>query len=229
MIVGKFFEGDHDMEVAWKQHDVYWDALNIVVQTCKRLTGFAKTLLDTDVRPDWDIVDRYDHRTLQGAHDLLAAAWRFRNDLLQPELPFPKPPPGPFKDLVPDTLENLWLWWLRDEVESWYSSPRLIRYVQTILTNQNKPLGYIAEARLGLALLDRFEDVTWLPHWREGYEKDLENELSKPSPPTLKPAQENKKLEMACECTAKGKPACNTLPCKTMAARAAREGWGPLE
>ena len=35
MIVVPLFEGDDDCEVALKQHDVYGDALAIIVSTCK--------------------------------------------------------------------------------------------------------------------------------------------------------------------------------------------------
>ena len=42
-----------------------------------------------------------------------------------------------------------------------------------ILTNQNKPIGYAAEAQLCLDILDRFYEVPWKPKWREAYEADL--------------------------------------------------------
>ena len=42
MIVGSFFDGDDDEQVAWKQHDVYGNALQIIVGTCNRLTWFAR-------------------------------------------------------------------------------------------------------------------------------------------------------------------------------------------
>ena len=65
MIVAKCFDGDHDMATALKQHDVYGHALGILVQTCNRLTGFAKALLDDKAHPDWGLIETFDHRCLQ--------------------------------------------------------------------------------------------------------------------------------------------------------------------
>ena len=226
MIVGKFFEGDDDTAIAWSQHDVYHHALGTIIQTSNRLTLFAKLLLDDESHANWGRIENCDHRALQDAHDLLAAAWRFHNDFRQSELKLERGP----EPLVPQTLENLWIWWLRDEIEKWVWQPALVRKVQLILANQNQPVGYAAESSLCLALLDRFHDVPWLPERRDAYERDLATDLArstethqmpKPSPQTS--------AILFCECMAKGRPACNMIPCKTTAARAAREGWGPLE
>ena len=46
MYVIPLFEGDVDMEVARKQHDVYPQALEIIVWQCNRYTEFARSLLN---------------------------------------------------------------------------------------------------------------------------------------------------------------------------------------
>ena len=166
MIVAALFEGDDDSEVAWKQHDVYGDALAIIVSTCNRHARFACAVLNDADHPDWGTLECSDHRTIQDAHDLLAAAWRFLNDFRQPQLPFePENPLG--------KVQMLWLDWLRSETANWTTRPRLVRSVQLDLTNQNKPIGYAAEAQLCLDILDRFPEVPWEPKWREAYEADL--------------------------------------------------------
>ena len=166
MIVGPFFDDDVDMEIAWKQHDVYSDALWIIVSQCNRYTEFARRLLDNADLPEWVAVDSFDHRTLQHAHDLLAAVWRFRKNLRQLQLPF-----------VPEDSRNevqtLWLAWLRREVAAWIDNPDRIRWVCMILANQNTPLGYMAESQLSLNIIDGFPDVPWDPTWREASEADL--------------------------------------------------------
>ena len=58
------------------------------------------------ITSEWGTVESFDHRTLQGAHDLLAAVWRFRNDFRQSELPFVN------KNSL-DEVQELWLDWLR--------------------------------------------------------------------------------------------------------------------
>ena len=110
---------------------------------------------------------RLDHRTVQGAHDLLAAAWRFKNDLRQGTLAFEP-------QISVEDVPQLWLQWLQKETESWVETPWIVRWVQIMLRNQNQSLGYKAEAELCLEILNRFEDVPWLAELRAGYEADLE-------------------------------------------------------
>ena len=160
------FDDDVDMEVAGKQHDVYSDALWIIVSQCNRYTEFARDLLDDASHPEWVAVDRFDHRTLQHAHDLLAAVWRFRHNLRQPGLPFVR------KHSL-DEVQSLWLDWLRREVEAWIDHPDRVRLVQVILANQNKPLGYRAESQLSVNIMDGFRDVPWKPEKRDAVEADL--------------------------------------------------------
>lgn len=224
MIVGTFFDGDDDTEIAWKQHDVYGEALGAIIQVSNRLTLFAKSLLDDRCNANWGTIGTCDHRTLQGAHDILAAAWRFQNDSRQLTLLLERRP----EPVVSHTPENLWLWWLRDEIGKWVWQPALVRNVQLILANQNQPIGYAAESRLCLALMDKFRAVPWLPAWRNAYEKDLARDLAGLAGVSRDPQLNNAAI-MPCECTAEGGSACNMIPCKTTAARAAREGCGNLE
>ncbi len=58
-----------------------------------------------------------------------------------------------------------WLDWLRNEVRSWKQDPHLVRYVMTILTNQNQSEGYKAESFLTCDLIERFDDVPWPRKW----------------------------------------------------------------
>ena len=148
-----------------KQHDVYGEALSIIVTLCNRYTHFARLLLDDVDHPTWGTFERFDHRTLQAAHDLLAAAWRYRSNCGQARLPFDG------KNSI-DEVHVLWLEWLRHEVTEWRHLPHLVRLVQLILANQNEPAGYAAEAKLCTQILDRFSDVPWVPGKRDVYELD---------------------------------------------------------
>lgn len=159
MIVGRYFEDDYARDVAWKQHDVYGEALGIIVSRCNRLARFSITVLEHSPHEQWGRIERFDHRTLQLAHDLLAAAWRFREHFQPPLLPFRDAPPA-----VP--AEELWLEWLRNEVQRWIDRPEWVRSVQLILTNQNKPVGYLEEYRLCLGIADAFA-VPWSDNLRD--------------------------------------------------------------
>ena len=166
MIVGTLFVGDNDSEVALKQHDVYFEALGIIVSTCNRFARFAIVMLDDTEHESWGQVESFDHRTLQGAHDLLAAAWRFSNKGRQDRLPFTG-------DARTATPEECWLDWLQTEADSWIHCPQMVRLVQLVLANQNNPTGYTSEASLALLIMDRFDSVPWEAQWREAYESDL--------------------------------------------------------
>jgi hypothetical protein len=103
---------------------------------------------------DWGRIDRFDHRTLEYAHDLLAASWRFRSNDRQARLPFVALD-------HPTRAESRWVSWLRREVEGWIDKPYFVRWVQLILANQNQPRGDVAEAELCLAIMSSYSDVPW--------------------------------------------------------------------
>ena len=154
------------MEVAKKQNDVYGQALWIIVRQCNLYAEFARRVLDDADHSEWGTVESFDHRTLQGAHDLLAAVWRCRNDFRQSELPFVN------KNSL-DEVQELWLDWLRNEIASWFDYPERVRWVQLILTNQNKPPGYVAEAQLALNIINWFWGVPWNQGLSEAHEANL--------------------------------------------------------
>ena len=89
MIVGRCFHGDDGNDVMWLQHDVYNEALGIISGICQEYTNLAHRILDADP-PRLETITSYDHRTLQRAHDTIAAAWRYR---CLPSLS-PNPPKG---------------------------------------------------------------------------------------------------------------------------------------
>jgi len=172
LIVSSFHDGDDDMELALKQHNVYGQALRIIISTCNRYAAFAKALLEETDHKDWGRIEECDHRTLQFGHDLLASAWRFRNDFRQGKLPFEGPDHSP-------PAESLWLDWLRNEISGWIDQPYLVRSVQLILTNQNQLIGYIAESQWCLDIMRHFPDVPWRGNLRDAFEKDLANDMEK--------------------------------------------------
>ena len=163
MIVGgSYFEGDADQRVAWKQHDVYHNALGIIVAICNEYTNVARFILDDADHSEWGTVETFDHRTLQHGHDLIAAVWRFRSDYGYARLPFDG------KDTL-DEVQTLWLHWLRLEVDTWIRQPCLIRSVQLILAHQNKPTGYEAESKFCTEIVGRFSDMPWAKRIHDAY------------------------------------------------------------
>ena len=157
------------------QQDVFSEALGIITGTCLEVTNFAHRILDR--WEGWESVERFDHRTLQMAHDKIAAAWRFQclPSLRQMELTHVQES----KD-KPDFAKH-WLDWLREEIQSWKHNPYLIRLVVEILKNQNQPVGYRAEANLNWELIDRYLDVPWEQWIRDATSADLHYDYSNPA------------------------------------------------
>jgi hypothetical protein len=86
----------------------------------------------------WDREFQFDHPTLQLAHDLVAAAWRF--DCLETELPLF------FFQLDREVvIERKWRAWLQNELSLWRDQPAIVRNVTIVLGNQNVENGYHAE------------------------------------------------------------------------------------
>ena len=193
MIVGPRFDGDGhiDTYVIWRQHDVYYQALGIITNTCQEYVQLAHSLIG-DPSQGWEFINSYDHRTFQHSHDILAAVWRFRYEsaVRQLELPVVRMCRGyacPWRtdegELNLDRLWGAWqcpnpgctwltkeeepdfvgqwLKWLQKEARFWKHSPHLIRHVMQILKNQNQPAGYRAEAALSCDLIVRYSDVPW--------------------------------------------------------------------
>jgi hypothetical protein len=172
--------------------------------------------------------DTYDHRTIQAAHDVLAAVWRYRTNSVQPGLPL-----GRTERDAPMGTQG-WLPWLRAEVDGWRNQPRLIALVLTILANQNNPPGYKAEEQLERLLRERHADVPWIsravpPSGRSSPgDSPPVSRLPPDAGRSFDGDDDEDGLDM-CECRNAGRAPCGQIPCRTLCEQAAREGWGPLE
>ncbi len=159
MLVASIFKGDEDMEVAWLQHGVYYEAWDLIQRKCQALARFAHSYSGGDPE-ECEYVTEFDHRTLQHAHDIIAAVWRSER---LPSVKQLKMHTGGHNATDPDFVGD-WLNWLESEVESWIESPTLVRLVIQILRNQNTHVGYKAERELERTLFWRFSNVPWRPN-----------------------------------------------------------------
>lgn len=155
------FEGDNNDVIMWKQHDIYNNALTEILSGADRLGCFSRAVLDLSPVRDWSL--NCDHRTIQGAHDILAAAWRYKFCNVQHEL---------FEQQL---NVNYWVDWLRNEIISWVNHPEIVKEILVILANQNTKNGYAAEARLCLALMLHYNDVPWRKNLYQAYEEVINN------------------------------------------------------
>jgi hypothetical protein len=178
MIVSSCYQGDDNEELRHAQFEVYNSALGILVSRSNRFARTAKRLLETDLPENWGTVSLFDHRTLQMAHDLLAAAWRFAQSR-QFELRLDR------NSLATDHQCH-WLEWLRGQVDEWIDSPYLHRHIQQVLANQSSTIGFEAQTNLCRAILTRFPEVPWADHLSQAFEADMN---ARPGPsPTAQPA-----------------------------------------
>jgi hypothetical protein len=227
MVSGRdYFEGDEDHDAAALQATVLDHAVGTIVQICNRLTRNAKNLLDDNRRREWGEVYQYNQTYFHRPHDLIAAAWRFRHDVLQLELPIERRR-HPY---ISNKPEHLWLRWLSNEVESWYGAPQLVSCVQRILVNRYEPDAFVAESEFCTSLTHHFSDVPWRESLLDSLQRRLDQDQRNAEgwKAQLKHDRRNSIIP-ECECTAYRRPPCNQIPCKTTIVRAAREGWGPLE
>jgi len=155
MVIKDYFYGDNDpsFRVSLIQQDVYKSSLRLIVNECLDHMKAGFMLVGQDYPKKWDREFQFDHRTLQLAHDLVAAAWRF--DCLETELPL-------FFRLDREVvIERKWRAWLQNELGLWRDQPAIVRNVIIVLGNQNVENGYHAEDLLTQALVRRFDNVDW--------------------------------------------------------------------
>ena len=177
MIVTKYFVGDSDGQTQLSQASVYPDALRIIVRDCAGPEKLAHMGINDDWSETLNPSDGFDHRTLQAAHDILAATWRFRHaSWFRQSWPQPAdiPPDFPIWDKMQPGRAADWLRDLENETKSWRQggvgfsfphsyeiNPHLADLVVRILENQKTPVGYRAQKQLAWELVNRFKDVPW--------------------------------------------------------------------
>lgn len=155
MWVANYFHGDNDpsTKISWIQHDMYSDALRIIVDGSLSHIRAAYSLSGHSCSDNLSRFRKFDHRTLQLAHDVIAAAWRYH--CLKNEMPLF------FHTDQISSIANRWLTWLQTEVSLWFEQPDIVRNLVIVLANQNGEIGYRAEDLLTKALVERFRSVPW--------------------------------------------------------------------
>lgn len=166
MIISTFFNSDDDDPTKNVQHDIYGQALWVIVGGCRSHVRAAEAILGTEA--SWVLtfihVETFDHRLIQMPHDLLAAVWRFRTGRIHPVLPFEEP------ETWRRTTEGAWLDWLRNEIDRWGDfHPCLIRATAQALAIE-MPGWYEADS-LSLQLLDIYSDVPWTEDLRQAFDR----------------------------------------------------------
>lgn len=91
MIVGSHSPADQHVDVMWMQHDCYGPSLAYLFSSARVTYLRAQEIVgvETELGKVAQRVELYDHRTLQYAHDLIAAWFRhkYESQIAQPYLP----------------------------------------------------------------------------------------------------------------------------------------------
>lgn len=165
MIIGRAYPSDDNDLLQNVQHDLYSRHVFELFDAARKAMIWAADVLNADllVAERARTVERFDHRVLQDAHDIMAAAFRRKCDL------------GDWNRLLEgerDLGEHYrlaWLGWFTAELETLAKSPRLVRsVVQTVLLADTE-LGYAAERDVCDLLITRFGMEDW--GFADGYVK----------------------------------------------------------
>jgi hypothetical protein len=158
MIIGSNFDGDVDKQLMLDQADVFRPAVRVIVTKCDQMAAFARNLLADEIHIGWGENDSYNLSGLRRAHDLIAAAWRYRFAPSDRVFPFAEKNPEFSADY---SQMHGWLHWLNEEVDGWIESPHLVRSVQVILTHPIDDVRFQADRDLFVDLVRHFYDVPW--------------------------------------------------------------------
>jgi hypothetical protein len=165
LITGRAYPSDENDLLKNVQHDLYSRHVSELFDAARKAMVWADDVLGADllVAKKARAVERFDHRVLQDAHDIMAAAFRHGYDdggqhlLLEGE-----------RDLR-ERYRLAWLAWFAAELETLAKSPRFVRsVVQTVLL-ANTELGYAAERDVCDLLITRFGMENW--GFADGYVK----------------------------------------------------------
>jgi hypothetical protein len=165
MIINEAFEGDLNKLLKNIQHDEYGRSVGRIFEAARSELIHAAAVLDAKL-PLVDnarAVKNFDHRVLQDAHDIIAAAYRYRHDdsgqleLLE------------IYDLQPNRYLRHWTSWLGEQLKDLVRYPQFVRPTVESVLFANTDGGYMAENRLCDTLLTHYSAGDWMK--RDGYLK----------------------------------------------------------
>ena len=152
MIVAPRFPGDTNERLMWLQHDLYSSLVGLLYSIARERYNDACQYIGVDTPLRRDVIKRQgvDHRVLQDAHDLIAAAYR----LTQPggvQLAF-----GEDVTSWDERQRRAWSTFFQEETARLTDDAALTRVILTAAVNENTPAGYAAEAELADRLHDYY-------------------------------------------------------------------------
>lgn len=157
MIIASAYPSDDNELLKNVQHGLYSRHVSELFNATRKALVWADDALCTDllVAAKARAVEGFDHRVLQDAHDIMAAAFRHKCDdgaqhcLVERE-----------RDLG-ERYRLAWPMWFAAELEALVKSPRFVRSVVQAVLLANGELGYTAERDLCGLLITHFAMDEW--------------------------------------------------------------------
>ncbi len=157
MIICSAYPSDDNSYLKEVQHKLYLQLVQQLFAAARAELIRADEILDTKVLIAANVraITSIDHRVLQDAHDIMAAAFRHSCDdggqlrLLETEA-----------DRA-ERYRTAWLEWFETELEALAKMPRFVRSTVQAVVLANTELGYAAERDVGELLVARYGFQQW--------------------------------------------------------------------
>lgn len=157
MIVFNVYEHDTNEVLKLAQHDCYGGKVAHMFAQAQRRFIQADMILQTNLPIIKEIhpIDRIDHRVLQDAHDIIAAAYRYDCDdggqlnLFRQD-----------KNSREDHIRK-WTQWYESKITELLENPAFVRFVVLAVLHTNTKTGYEFEHRLCDFLICHFSMGDW--------------------------------------------------------------------
>lgn len=163
MIVCNGFLGDNNDALMAMQHNIYFANVAAIFEHARQALTTADAVIGSElliVQKAQDF-EKFDHRILQDAHDILAMSFRFKKD-----------DGGQLKLSETQTeqlsrYQNDWSNWLNEQLSLLSKNPQFVRSVVEAVVFANSELGFMAEKRICRLLLSFFDAKDW--SYENGY------------------------------------------------------------
>ena len=163
MILSNVYENDCNRLLKDVQHDEYPRSIGTIFKSARDGLIRADAILGSNllITEKAREVQSFDHRVLQDAHDIIAAAFRYRHD-----------DGGQLRlgeDPEHQRLRYLraWINWLNEQLGELVHYPQFVRSTVECIVFSNTAMGYMAEDRLCDVLLTHFSAGDWM--FQNGY------------------------------------------------------------
>lgn len=163
MIVTNTFENDCNERLKLVQHDDYGRNVVKIFKAARSELIHANAILESHllIVKKAKEVSSINHRALQDAHDILAAAFRYQWDDGGQLALFEK------HDSQSSRYSFEWTSWLERQLQDLVRYPQLVRSVVQSVVFTNTEMGYMAEGQVCAFLLSYFNAEDWM--FEDGY------------------------------------------------------------